>query len=97
MKHFKLLFIIIFISLLACAQKNKSTVEAEVPTHINYTTEIVVPELDIPWGFVFLPDGGLLITEKKGELIYSKDGIKNEKMIKDDDIMKDDDDLVQFN
>jgi glucose/arabinose dehydrogenase len=35
-----------------------------------------VPELDIPWGFVFLPNGTLLITEKSGELISYKDGIK---------------------
>jgi glucose/arabinose dehydrogenase len=76
MKQFKFLFIISFFSLLACAQKNKSTVELEAPTPINYKTEIVVPDLDIPWGFVFLPDGALLITEKAGELIYSKDGTK---------------------
>jgi glucose/arabinose dehydrogenase len=76
MKQFKFLFIISFFSLIACAQKNKSTVELEAPTTINYKTEIVVPDLDIPWGFVFLPDGALLITEKAGELIYSKDGTK---------------------
>jgi len=76
MKEFKLLYLISFISLLACAQKNKSTVEVEASTTINYKAEIVVPGLDIPWGFVFLPDGALLITEKSGELIYSKDGIK---------------------
>jgi glucose/arabinose dehydrogenase len=76
MKQFKFLFIISFFSLIACAQKNKSTVELEAPIAINYKTEIVVPDLDIPWGFVFLPDGALLITEKAGELIYSKDGTK---------------------
>jgi glucose/arabinose dehydrogenase len=76
MKQFNFLFIISFFSLIACAQKNKSTVELEAPIAINYKTEIVVPDLDIPWGFVFLPDGALLITEKAGELIYSKDGTK---------------------
>jgi len=76
MKELKLLYLISFISLLACAQKNKSTVEIEIPTTINYKAEIVVPGLNIPWGFVFLPDGALLITEKSGDLIYFKDGIK---------------------
>jgi len=76
MKELKLLYLISFISLLACAQKNKSTVEAEAPTTINYKAEIIVPGLDIPWGFVFLPDGALLITEKAGELIHFKDGKK---------------------
>ena len=40
-----------------------------MPSVINYKTEVVVPKLDIPWGSVFLPNGTLLITEKKGELI----------------------------
>lgn len=63
-------------SILACAQKNKSKVIAKTPTAINYKTEVVVPNLNIPWGFVFLPDGGLLITEKTGDLIYFKEGTK---------------------
>ena len=76
MKNSKLLFIISIISIVACAQKHKSIVIAEDPTTIDYTTEVVVPKLDIPWGFVFLPDGALLITEKAGELIHFKDGVK---------------------
>jgi glucose/arabinose dehydrogenase len=76
MKQSKLLFIISFMSLLACAQKNKSKVVAETLTSINYKTEVVVPDLNIPWGFVFLPDGTLLITEKSGELLHFKEGEK---------------------
>jgi glucose/arabinose dehydrogenase len=40
----------------------------------SYTVETVVADLDIPWGIDFLPDGTLLITEKKGELLLHKDG-----------------------
>ncbi|MBV1923986.1 MAG: PQQ-dependent sugar dehydrogenase [Flavobacteriaceae bacterium] len=76
MKHIKLLFIIPFITIFACAQKNKSTVIAEVSTVVNYKTEVVVPDLRIPWGFVFLPEGGFLITEKSGDLLLVKNGIK---------------------
>ena len=76
MKNSNLLIIISFISIVACAQKHKSIVIAEDPTTIDYTTEVVVPKLDIPWGFVFLPGGALLITEKAGELIHFKDGVK---------------------
>lgn len=43
-----------------------------------YTTEVIVADLDIPWGFTFLPDNSILITEKAGELIHFKDGIKTE-------------------
>lgn len=42
----------------------------------NITYEVVVAEIDIPWGFTFLPDNSILITEKEGELIHFKDGKK---------------------
>lgn len=42
-----------------------------------FTAELLVDELPIPWGIAFLPDGGLLITEKSGELIHFKDGKRN--------------------
>jgi glucose/arabinose dehydrogenase len=45
---------------------------------INYKTELVVPELSIPWGMTWLPDGSMLITEIKGKLIHFKDGKKTE-------------------
>lgn len=33
-----------------------------------YTVEVVVDGLEIPWGMEFLPDGDMLIAEKKGTL-----------------------------
>ncbi|MFD1063500.1 PQQ-dependent sugar dehydrogenase [Winogradskyella litorisediminis] len=56
----------------------ESPVEAEPATNVNYKAEIVVPDLSIPWGFVFLPDDSILITEKTGELIHFKDGKKTQ-------------------
>ena len=76
MKNLNLLLIISFISIVACAQKHKSIIIADDPKTIDYTTEVVVNELDIPWGFVFLPDGSMLITEKSGELIHYNAGVK---------------------
>lgn len=35
-----------------------------------FTLEKVVDGLEIPWGMAFLPDGSMLITEKKGNLIH---------------------------
>ncbi|QOD61952.1 PQQ-dependent sugar dehydrogenase [Polaribacter haliotis] len=40
--------------------------------------EVIVADLDIPWGFTFLPDNSILITEKEGQLIHFKDGKKIE-------------------
>jgi len=59
-------------SLTACAQKD-TTIKDPVTT---FDYELVVGELQIPWGMVFLPDGSMLITEKSGELIHFKDGQK---------------------
>jgi len=70
------LLIITLITFSACAQQTDSKIKAEDPTKINYTTEVVVPNLNIPWGMAFLPDGSMLITEKTGELIHFKNGEK---------------------
>ena len=76
MKYTIGLLITLLLSFSACSQQEKSSVEAESPKEINYTTEIVVSDLSIPWGFTFLPDNSMLITEKTGELIHFKEGKK---------------------
>ena len=38
------------------------------------TLKTVVQDLKIPWGFTFLPDGGILITEKEGKILWHKKG-----------------------
>lgn len=76
MKNSLSIFIIIVIAFQACAQQIESEVKAENPTNINYISELVVPDLNIPWGMTFLTDGSMLITEKAGELIHFKDGEK---------------------
>jgi len=76
MKHFHFVSTLILMSFYACAQQTESAVKAENPTTINYTTELVVSDMNIPWGIAFLPDGSMLITEKAGELIHFKNGKK---------------------
>jgi len=73
MKSTLILFISISVfSLVACAQKD--TTIKDPATTFDY--EIVVGDMQIPWGMVFLPDGSMLITEKSGELIHFKDDQK---------------------
>jgi glucose/arabinose dehydrogenase len=43
-----------------------------------FTLEKVVDGLEIPWGMAFLPDGSMLVTEKKGTLIHLTTGGKKE-------------------
>ena len=77
MKYFKLVSLfLLFINYSACAQQTESDVGAVDPENINYTTELIVQELNIPWGLTFLPDGSQLITEKSGELIHFKENKK---------------------
>ena len=69
-------FLIISISFMACAQQIESSVIAQDPGVVNYTTELIVEDIPVAWGMTFLPDGSMLITEKGGELIHFKDGVK---------------------
>lgn len=62
---------------LSCAQV-ENTPPIKTPTAVSYTTELVVPDVEIPWGMVFLPNGSLLYTEKEGKLIRFQYGKKNE-------------------
>ena len=64
-------FIMVFIGITSCAQDKN-------PINTNHSYEMVVSDLTIPWGFVFLPDGSMLINEKEGKMIHFKDGVKTQ-------------------
>ncbi|WP_248722284.1 PQQ-dependent sugar dehydrogenase [Seonamhaeicola sp. ML3] len=70
------LVLIAFVGLTACAQQVVTDIGAESPLNTLYGTEVVVPDLSIPWGMAFLPDESILITEKSGNLIHFKNGKK---------------------
>ena len=76
MKHLFFLILIATFSFTSCAQQVETKIKAQSPTKINYTSEVVIPDLRIPWGMAFLPDGSMLITEKFGDLIHFKNGTK---------------------
>jgi len=59
---------------ISCAQKTDT--EINTPEKVNFEAELVIPELEIPWGMAFLPDGSILITEKNGEIIHFNNGVK---------------------
>ena len=71
----KALCLFVVMTNLSCAQKTDN--EVNTPSEINFTAELIVDGLEIPWGMVFLPDGSMLISEKSGEIILFKDGQKS--------------------
>ena len=71
MRYFTYVFLLQVI--FACGQPE---VTISTPDHTNYTIDVVVPDLEIPWGMAFLPDNSLLITEKEGQLIHFQNGQK---------------------
>jgi quinoprotein glucose dehydrogenase len=78
MKYSICSFLILYGVISACAQDTDRTKENDIPitTSDAYGYEIVVPDLEIPWGMDFMPDGSFLITEKSGDLIHYKEGSK---------------------
>ncbi|GAB3666679.1 PQQ-dependent sugar dehydrogenase [Echinicola sediminis] len=73
-------FLLVLGAHISCAQEDRPGISENIPPIAddpkNYTVETVVADLNNPWGMAFLPDGGILITEKEGELIYAKGGEK---------------------
>ncbi|MCV6628788.1 MAG: PQQ-dependent sugar dehydrogenase [Flavobacteriaceae bacterium] len=61
-----------------CAQQQESKIKAQPPTTPKYALQQVVSGIEIPWGMAFLPDGAMLVTEKKGKLLHIKNGKKTE-------------------
>ena len=75
LKNIFLTFVVIATSTFSCdAQEN--TPKISTPSRIDYSYEIIVDSLDIPWGMSFIDENDLLVTEKNGILYRIKDGIK---------------------
>ncbi|PIB38793.1 PQQ-dependent sugar dehydrogenase [Maribacter sp. 4G9] len=70
------LFFCFFVVLLnfSCAQNPENKVST--PDQVPFDAELFVDDLQIPWGFTFLPDGSMLITEKNGDLVHFFNGKK---------------------
>ena len=57
-----------------CVQENPPMIEN--PSKINYSFEIVVDGIDIPWGMAFININEFLVTEQSGTLYYVNNGQK---------------------
>lgn len=80
MKSIKFTYTFLLMILLLTCKENKTNNDLTLNdvTTLDYTHEVVVPDLVIPWGIAFLPDNSMLITEKEGKLIHFKNNKKTE-------------------
>lgn len=61
---------------LSCAQDPENQVSKA--KNMPFSAELLIDELQVPWGLEVLPDGSILVTEKSGEIIHFKDGKKTQ-------------------
>lgn len=60
------------------SQGNTKSTPLKLYENNGYTYEVVNSNINNPWGFDWLPDGSMLITEKKGILYHLKSGVLSE-------------------
>ena len=71
-----LIFTLIIVCLqITCSQENKPPILGQEE---NYSYEVVVDGIFVPWGMAFIKSEELLVTEQSGTLYHVKNGIKNE-------------------
>jgi aldose sugar dehydrogenase len=55
-------------------QSTSSTKPSSIPPAVGWKKTTLISPLEHPWGLAFLPDGGMLITERPGRLRLVRDG-----------------------
>ena len=76
MKNIFLIIALLTTRVLLSCNAQENTPKISTPAKINYTYEVFVDSLDIPWGMSFINENDLLVTEKSGILYRIKNGIK---------------------
>ncbi|MEP3225740.1 MAG: PQQ-dependent sugar dehydrogenase [Parasphingorhabdus sp.] len=85
-KSLSITFLLIFSALMTSCSNQGASTSGEKTSQladrvdaapINYRLETVADGLDYPWSLAFLPDGGFLVTQRTGKLLYiGEDGKK---------------------
>ncbi|WP_437396701.1 PQQ-dependent sugar dehydrogenase [Flagellimonas lutimaris] len=68
------LFPYFFVVLLSTSCAQMSDKGINLPVTLDFTTELVIGDVQNPWGMVFLPNNTILFSEKSGKLLLSKSG-----------------------
>lgn len=70
-------FISMVIAVLSCGERRSNSVEVSQVINSEkqkFSVQTITKDLRNPWGMAFLPDGRILITERRGEIRIVKDG-----------------------
>ena len=66
---------------------NNSPAENDTAGAVKFKVETVAANLEVPWGFAFLPDGNILFTERPGRVRLIENGkLKTENIYKVPDV-----------
>ncbi|GLU44261.1 PQQ-dependent sugar dehydrogenase [Allomuricauda sp. NBRC 101325] len=68
------LFPYFFVVLLGTSCAQSSDKGLNIPKTLDFTADLVVGDLQNPWGMVFLPNNTILISEKSGRLLHYSSG-----------------------
>ena len=58
----------VILALVSCRAQTKPNDISLQPDSKDYTVEIVAPQIKVPWGMTWLPDGSMLVTERGGSI-----------------------------
>ena len=72
------LFVGLFASASICSCAQDAENKVNTPDKVPFTAELLIDEMQTPWGLDILPDGSILATEKSGEIIHFKEGKKTQ-------------------
>src|SRR3989344_7780867 len=82
MKRISVLMVVVVVAIaaiLVTQQAGRGDTQTPQATTTPAAVSVVAEDLEIPWDIAFLPEGGMLVTERTGHVIaISEDGTKHE-------------------
>mgnify|MGYP001204773018 FL=1 len=78
LKNTLILFLIFIMTYIPSCSSQENPPLVKTPEKKEYTYEVIIDGINIPWGFCFISNNKILVTEKSGKLFFVEDSIKQE-------------------